>query len=481
MERGEKEEMDRFQKMGVYKYCDRGEAMDDKEGKFVKVKWVRTNKGTAIDPVVRCRLVAQELGFGEKMDELFAGTPSLTAVKMILSLMVSGVSMKRTVMILDVKCAFLYGRMRRTVYIELPHQDPKSKNGNLVGRLLKAMYGTRDAPLIWQGEVKATMTKIGFEASVLQPAVYYHRARGLYVVAHVDDFLCVGEENDLDWLHSELAKEYDLKATKLGEGNETSARYLNRTLRWTSIGLEIEGDSKHADILMKEWGMTECRGVDTPLSKDVEGELHHGEELGEAEAKQVRRGIARINYMAQDRPDLSAASKVLSQGMSRPTTGSLAGVKRVIRYLKHYPRCYNLFQYQESLSILVYTDSDWAGEVSSRRSTSGGFVLMGDHNVCHWSKLQSNLALSSGEAELNAAVKGISESIGVRELLEELTNMKVDMSLMTDANACKGMLLRHGTGKVKHLTTKQLWCQGDVENYGIRVIKFLGPRMLRTR
>ena len=52
------------------------------DGKFVKVKWVSTNKGTKDEQVVRCRLVAQELGYGQRMGELFAGTPSLAAVKM---------------------------------------------------------------------------------------------------------------------------------------------------------------------------------------------------------------------------------------------------------------------------------------------------------------------------------------------------------------------------------------------------------------
>ena len=56
----------------------------DTEGKFVKVKWVRTNKGTPLEPDVRCRLVAQELGYGQRMDEMFAGTPSLMMVKMAL-------------------------------------------------------------------------------------------------------------------------------------------------------------------------------------------------------------------------------------------------------------------------------------------------------------------------------------------------------------------------------------------------------------
>ena len=62
VQRGEQDEMRRFREMGVYSYVDRETAYQDKDGVFVKAKWVRINKGTGDNPKVRCRLVAQELG-----------------------------------------------------------------------------------------------------------------------------------------------------------------------------------------------------------------------------------------------------------------------------------------------------------------------------------------------------------------------------------------------------------------------------------
>ena len=72
---------------------------------------------------------------------------------------------------------------------------------------------------------------------------------------------------------------------------------------------------------------------------------------------------------------------------------------------------------------------------------------------------------------MNASVKGVSEAIGLRELLQEILGMKVGIRVSADASACRGMLLRQGSGKVKHLTTKQLWVQGAVQSYGIEVCK----------
>ena len=73
----------------------------------LKVKWVRTKKGNG----VRCRLVAQELGYGQRVDELYAGTPSLASVRVALIHAMKNNRYK--IMILHVKCAFLYGFKER--------------------------------------------------------------------------------------------------------------------------------------------------------------------------------------------------------------------------------------------------------------------------------------------------------------------------------------------------------------------------------
>lgn len=74
-EKGELEEMETFRKRKVYEYVLRGEAVKNVNGKFVGVRWVRVNKGSEVDPQVRCRLVAQEFARGESRDDLFAGPP----------------------------------------------------------------------------------------------------------------------------------------------------------------------------------------------------------------------------------------------------------------------------------------------------------------------------------------------------------------------------------------------------------------------
>jgi len=97
------------------------------------------------------------------------------------------------------------------------------------------------------------------------------------------------------------------------------------------------------------------------------------------------------------------------------------------------------------------------------------------HLVGHWSKLQSGPAPSSGEAELNACYKGLSELIGIRNFLKQM-GIEVNLRHYVDASAAKGMIMCKGAGKIKHLEVRQLWCQYAAERYKIEIINI--PRKL---
>ena len=188
------------------------------------------------------------------------------------------------------------------------------------------------------------------------------------------------------------------------------------------------------------------------------------------QATLFRRAAARIKYLGQDRPYLNVVSRLLAMKMANPRKGDEALVKRTLRYLKGHSR--SIYKYAwggDMQDLVLYTFSDWAGDKEKRRSASGGVIVYGGHLVGHWSKLQSSPAPSSGEAELNAGSKGLSELLGIRHFLEQV-GVTVYLRHYIDASAAKGTLLRKGAGKIKHLEVKQLWCQHAVEKYEVQVI-----------
>ena len=242
------------------------------------------------------------------------------------------------------------------------------------------------------------------------------------------------------------------------EGDEVT--FLGRHIRWTGSGIEIEADPKHVKILLREWGMEDCNPCDNPIDNEPQSVE---EPIAAGQATLFRRAVARLNYLGHDRPDLNVASRLMAMRMANPRKGDEAMVKRTLRYLKGQPRSVYKYGWGDGIGdLVVYTDSDWAGDKEKRRSTSGGVILHGGHLVGHWSKLQSSPAPSSGEAELNAGSKGLSETLGIRHFLEQI-GVTARVSHFIDASAAKGTMMRKGAGKIKHLEVRQLWCQYAVE------------------
>ena len=175
--------------------------------------------------------------------------------------------------------------------------------------------------------------------------------------------------------------------------------------------------------------------------------------------------------MSLDRADLSTVARELSKSMSKPIQGDVIRLKRALRYIRGKPRAFMSYPWQdEQQGISTYVDSDWAGCIKTRRSTSGGMVKLGQHLLCHWSSTQTSVALSSGEAELNAIVKGASEMIGILNMARAC-GRKVDGAIFTDSSAANSINHRRGCGKIKHLDAKQLWVQDFVLSKAFAVQK----------
>ena len=122
--------------------------------------------------------------------------------------------------------------------------------------------------------------------------------------------------------------------------------------------------------------------------------------------------------------------------------------------------------------LTVWSDSDFAGCEKSRKSTSAGVAMHGDHVIKTWSSNQSVIALSSGEAEYYALVKGASVGLGIKALSGDLgVTYMSPTDVKSDASAAIGIANRVGLGKVRHIEVNQLWLQEKVAKGVINIIK----------
>jgi hypothetical protein len=262
---------------------------------------------------------------------------------------------------------------------------------------------------------------------------------------------------------------------------------LNRSLVWDGKDLRYRADPKHAKELRKILGVAEGeKGLTMPCVKegvDSVKMLPWGEgrgldeELGKRESALYRRAAAIVNYLGPDRVDIQYAGKEVCRGMAKPTVEGWIKLRRLARYTLVAAEVEVRFG-SEGVNeevVRVFTDSDWAGCRSTRKSTSGGLVLFGGGVIKNWSSTQASVALSVGEAEFYAGIKGAAEGIGCCNLLRDL-GMEVRVMLWTDSNTAKSMSSRTGMGKTRHIDTRYYWIQEVVRKGVVRIMKVEGEK-----
>ena len=323
----------------------------------------------------------------KKCNDLFAGTPPVEAMRAIVSMAASGTTPK-TLMTVDASRAYMYAKCRSEMYVEMcPEAYEEDGDEKCCWKLEKAMYGTRSAAQDWQHEIKRKMLSIGYLQGRSNPCLFYNSSSEVACLVHGDDFLAVGEELALKQFKEQLAKDWKVKHTHIGEAEHLGKhmRVLHRIIRvHPRQGISIEPDPRHAEILIKELDGDSGRPVTTPMAKDsvkesieaitddihekarnrkIKGEnnrLNDYDKLDDAQVTKYRALVARANYLAVDRGDIAFCVKELARCMSTPSRQDWERLQRLARYLRHKSRCVLWYVYQETVGeITCFTDSDW--------------------------------------------------------------------------------------------------------------------------
>ena len=132
-----------------------------------------------------------------------------------------------------------------------------------------------------------------------------------------------------------------------------------------------------------------------------------------------------------------------------------------------------MYPFQRAAGIEVYSDTDWSGCPRTRKSTSGGCVMIGSHCIRTWSSTQPSVTLSSGEAEYYGLVKAAGAGLGHQSLMDDL-GIHLPVRCWTDSSAALGIASRSGLGKLRHLETHTLWVQEKVRTGAISLKKVWG-------
>jgi len=483
-------ELEFFYTKNVWLKIPKREAQSRGGRQPISVRWVDVNKGDDINQKYRSRLVARQMKARDLSGQsYFAPAPPLEALRTVISLAMTRVgshqpdwdpnSATRTqISLVDVKRAYFNAKVdphEPPTFVQLPPEDPDATN--MCARLLRHMYGTRLAADGWQEEYSTLLISLGFRQGDACPNVFYHGGRRIVTSVHGDDFTSSGPKSSLDWLEHTMAEHYELDiGPRLGPGPEDAkeGRVLNRVIRWCDSHIEYEADPRQVERLVAECGLEGAKGVATPGVKATFKKLEEEDaDLPEHLTTAFRGSAARGNYLAADRLDVQFACKEVCRWMAHPTAHAWEALKRVCRYLNKSPRLVYEFRQQSVSHVDVYTDTDWAGCPKTRKSTSGGCVMLGGHAVKHWSSTQQSISLSSGEAEFAGVIRGAGQGLGYQALLHDL-GVDLPLRVWTDSSAAIGICTRQGLGKLRHLDTHTLWIQQAVRTRRVDLRKVDG-------
>ena len=157
--------------------------------------------------------------------------------------------------------------------------------------------------------------------------------------------------------------------------------------------------------------------------------------------------------------------------MSRPSKDHWIGVKRVLRYLKGTLKYGLKFTaHGEEPELFGYSDADWAGDVDTRRSTSGYVFQIGSSTVSWSSRKQATVAKSSTEAEYVALSSATQEAVWLCRLMEDLGRQMDAPTTIYEDN--QGAIELAKNAKY-HNRTKHIWhhsVRGRVVSNEIQVI-----------
>lgn len=442
----------------------------------VTCKWVFKIKNNENgNKIHKARLVAR--GFSQKAgidyQETYAPTVRLSSIRVFLSV---SVQEQYHIHQMDAKAAFLQGDLDEDIYMTQP--PGYAKGSNTFCHLKKALYGLKQAPRQWFKRIKSVLETTNFKMSCADNGVYvgYYKTTQVLICIYVDDLLISSSDMDsITFVKQLLTAKLNMKDLGILKS------FLNISMAYNKDeGSLFMNQSEHITSILQRFGMKYCNPVSTPLLsinfiREADINEHHGDH-----SFPYRQAVGSLMFiMLSTRPDIAFSVSVLSRFLTDPKPVHWQAVKRVFRYLKGTINYKLKFQTGNNEDLTMFGDADWANDID-RKSVSGLCVFHGK-NITSWgTKKQSNIALSTTEAELIASSEVLREGLWTKKLLQELSPTNhFNCTLYSDNQPCIRILKSNEShNRTKHIDVKYLHIQESAERHNIAIIHCPSEHMI---
>jgi hypothetical protein len=328
----------------------------------------------------KSRLVAQDYSQKEGIDyeETFSPVAHLEAIRILLAFsLAKGFKLYQ----MDVKSAFFNGFLEEEVYVKQPPGFESAEFAHKVYWLRKALYELKQASRAWYGHLRGFLFSKGFEMGKVDKTLFLLRQGNdiLIVPVYVDDIVFGGSPHTLvARFAKDMRKEFEMSI--MGE----LQFFLGLQIRQAKEGTFVHHAKYTKDILNK-FKMDDSKPLSTPMSMTIV--LDADEDREPVDQKEYRSMIGSPLYLTATRPDIRFSVCLCARFQASPRTSHLQAVKRIFRYLRYTPELGLWYSASSYLSLLGFSDANFAECQVDRKSTSGTCQFLGS-SLVSWSSLK---------------------------------------------------------------------------------------------
>jgi hypothetical protein len=468
--------MTEFSKMETRKVWTKKKISDIPRGRrLIKCKWVFDIKRNGR---FRARLVAcgySQVG-GIDFNQIYSPVVNDVTFRIML---IAKMVWKLDSMTFDVETAFLLGDLDEEIYMQCPPGMDATDDECLL--LLQSIYGlVQAARQFWKKWAFILEKKLNFRRSAADPCLFTRGtgAQLLVICLYVDDGIALGKKPEILKFFEELKAEGITITTE-----ETMGDYLSCEIRMNSDMTKAWLGQPHmVKKIEKTFGkmvehLPKYKTPGTPgqgLVRPKDGDI----KVTPEKQTMYRSGTGMLLYCTKhSRPDISNSVRELTKLLDGATPVAFKEMLRIIKFvldtstlgLRIEPKCPDG---DLTWNLIVYSDSDWAGDKDNRRSVSGFVMFLCSVPIVWRSKQQKSVALSSSEAEFVAASEAVKEIIFVLQVLESMgIKVKTPVTVRVDNMGAIFMTENSSSGtRTRHIDTRWHFVRDLVDGKIVEIV-----------
>jgi len=471
--------------------------------KALRTKWVYAVKYDTDGKIkkYKARLVARgyEQGFGGDFDETFSPVTKLTSLRLLFAL---SAQLGLVAHQMDVKTAFLNAELEEETYVEVPEGVEPGAPCDCF-RLKRALYGLKQSPRMWNKNINEYLLSLGFVALPNEPCLYFRRQddKIAIIALYVDDMVIAGSDMPtIQDIKNKMSARYQM--TDLGEVNQILGCEVTRD--WTLGRITMIQRHYIRALIKKFFPGVVLNTVRTPMGSKIYLSKSHcpqsPEEIEFMKSIPYRQAVGCLLWLAMGtRPDIAYAVSQVARFCENPGKSHWEAVQRIFRYLLGtidlglvYVRTEDsltgvmgcssavveptvLDGYEVGDNLKIYSDSDHARCIDTRRSVTGFVFFLAGAPICWQSRQQPTVALSSMEAEYMAACSTTQEALWLIAILKGLGfSQSKPVPIYEDNQSAIAYSKNPSHHKyTKHIATKYHFVREQVDLRLIELLKVL--------